>query len=165
MKTLLAAGFTYHCELLHPDGGLVTFDVHNLMPQDGMNHVLNTVFKSGTQVPSWFMGLYEGNYTPVPTDTAATFPAQAIETTAYATATRPQWVPGTVTNGVVDNAAVRTEFDFSTDKTVYGGFISSSAVKGGSTGTLISAVRFPTPRVITAGSTLRITAGFILTSL
>ena len=48
--------------------------------------------------------------------------------------------------------------------TVYGGFLSSSSVRGGTTGTLLSVVRFSTPKVLENGSELRVSAGITLAS-
>lgn len=165
MNEKLIPGFTYTVELVRPDGVVIDREVtHNLMPEEGLNHVLNTVLKGGAQVSNWFVGLYEGNYTPVDGDTMAAFPAAATETTAYTSVTRVAWTGGTVDNGVVDNTAVRAEFTFSADKTVYGGFMSSVSSKGSGAGTLLSAVRFGSPKVVESGGILRVTAGFTMAS-
>ena len=160
----LRAGFKYTFEVIDKLGRVIdTFEEHNLMPTEGLNHMLSAVFKAATQVPTWYIGLYEGNYTPAGTDTAATFPAAATESTAYTSATRVAWVPGTAAAGVLDNTASKAEFVGNATKTLYGGFMSSVAAKGATTGTLISAVRFSSPRTLDADSTLRVTAGITLT--
>lgn len=161
---ILRVGFKYTFEVLKRGVVIDLFDITNLMPTQGLNHMLSTVFKSGTPVATWYLGLYEGNYTPVLTDTAATFPGSATECTAYTASTRVAWVPGTVAAGVLDNSASKAEFVANATKTIYGGFMTSVAAKGAITGSLISAVRFPSPRVLDADSTLRVTAGITLTS-
>lgn len=108
--------------------------------------------------------MYEGNYTPIAGDTAATFPASATESAAYAEATRPALVLGAVTAGAVDNVASRAEFTANASKTFYGGFVSSAAAKGSTSGVLLSAVRFASPKVLSSGEILRVTAGFTLVS-
>jgi hypothetical protein len=74
-------------------------------------------------VANWYVGVYEGAYTPVATDTMATFPADSTECTTYAGATRPALTLGAIAGGAVDNFAATTDFAFNATKTVYGGFI------------------------------------------
>lgn len=165
MKTHLQAGFEYLVEIVDKDGVVRDREtVHNLMPVDGLNHMIGATLKGTAQVTSWFVGLYEGNYTPTPLDTAASFPTSATECTAYTETTRQALTLGAVSGGAADNSASRAEFTFSADKTVYGGFVASSSAKGATSGTLLSAVRFSSPKTISAGSTLRVTAGFVLVS-
>jgi hypothetical protein len=163
MKTEAAIGFTWALELVHRDGRVEREEVHNLIPTEGLNHMMSTVFKGGTQVPTWYIALYEGNYTPQPGLTAASFPADATECTGYNGA-RPQFVAGAVSSGAVDNSSARAEFTFTEDKTVYGGVITSSSTKGSVNGVLTSAVRFSSPKVCEAGAILRVVASNSLTS-
>lgn len=158
-------GFTYIVEVVDRQGNVSQREVvHNLTPVEGLNHMMAVTFKQATQVPTWFIALFEGNYTVVPTLTAATFPAAATECTAYTPSQRVEFVEGDVVNGSVDNSASRAEFTFTSAKTVYGGVITSSAAKGSTTGVLISAVRFASPKVLDVGSVLRVTAGNSLVS-
>lgn len=137
----------------------------NLIPAEGIEHVLSVVLKAGTQIASWFVGIFEGNYTPQTTDTAATFPGLATETTSYTEATRPLWVGGTISGGSVDNSASEAQFTLNNPvaKTLYGDFLVSSSVKGGVTGTLLSVVRYTTPRIVITGDLwfARVTASLV----
>lgn len=164
MKDKMKVGFTYLIEEIK-DGQVVSVEeVKNLVPAEGITHILNTVLKGGAQTASWFIGLYEGNYTPVGTDTAATFPGSATECTTYSAATRVAFTPGAIAAGSLDNAANKAEFTLSANKVVYGGFISSASAKGSTSGILLSAVRFGSPKSLDSGSVLRVTAGFTLVS-
>lgn len=164
MNEHIQAGFTYLFEWIK-DGVVVDSEtVHNLLPTEGANYMLNAAFHGGTQVTSWYVGLYEGNYTPTVADTAAGFPGAATECTAYVETARPAFTSGAAAAGVIDNSANRAEFTSNANKVVYGGFISSVATKGATTGVLSSAVRFASPRNFDSGSVLRVTAGFTLTS-
>lgn len=164
MNANAEAGFTYLIEVVK-DGVIVDSEVcRNLLPVEGANHLISVALKGGAQVPTWYIGLFEGNFTPNVNDVAATLPALATECVAYAGATRGAWVPGAVAAGGVDNSASRTEFTFTANKTVYGGFMSSAPAKGAVTGALISLVRFSSPRVLDIDSILRVTAGFTLIS-
>jgi len=165
MNANAKAGFTYLVEVVK-NGIVIGSEVcHNLLPVEGANHLINVALKGGAQVPTWYVGLFEGNFTPSVNDVAATLPALATECTAYVGATRGIWVPGAVAAGGADNSESRTEFTFTAAKTVYGGFMSSAPAKGATAGALISLVRFSSPRVLDIDSILRVTAGFTLTSV
>lgn len=158
------AGFRYLVEVVK-DGQVIDSEVvDNLIPVEGINHILNVVMNAGSPVTTWYLGLYEGNYTPQTTDTAATLPAAATECTAYSNATRWALITGSAAAGVVDNSANKTEFTFTADKTVYGGFISSVSGKGATSGVLVSVVKFASAKVMTTGAVLRVTAGLSITS-
>ena len=164
MNSQAQAGFVYLVEVIKHGVVVDSEVVHNLMPTQGANHLLGATFAGASQVSTWYLGLYEGNYTPSIAEVAATLPALATECTAYSSATRVAWVPGTVASGAVDNSAVKAEFTFTATKTVYGGFLTSAPAKGATTGVLGSVVRFSTPRVLDPDSILRVTAGITLTS-
>lgn len=163
--TDIKGGFEYLVEMLK-DGVVVdSFVVHNLLPVECANYMLNTSFRNAAPVAAWHVGLYEGNYTPSINDTAATFPGSATECTTYTEATRVAFTAAPAVAGVTDNSASRAEFTSNAAKVIYGGFISSVAAKGATTGILGSAVRFPSPRNFDVGTVLRVTAGFTLTSV
>lgn len=162
MKEKANIGFQYTVEHIRDGEVLSTEVVDNIIPTEGCNYVLNTSFVAGAALTPWYVGLFEGNYTPVAGDTAATFPASATECTAYAEAARVTWVPGTVAAGAVDNSASRAVFTVNATKTVYGGFMTSVATKGSTLGVLGSAVRFAAPKAVTSGDILRVTSGVTL---
>jgi len=165
MKEHLHSGFTYRVEVVR-DGQVVDSEVvDNLMPTEGLNHILNVLLKGAAQNASWYIGLYEGAYTPDAASTAATFPAAATEVTAYAETNRVLFQGSTVSGGQSNNSAARAEFTLSANKTVTGGFIASAPGKGATSGVLLSVVRFSSPKVVEAGSVLRVTAGVSLNSL
>lgn len=165
MKNNLTGGFQYLIEVVKNGVVIDSEVVHNLLPEEGIAHILSAALKGGTQVSTWYIGLFEGNYTPVPTDTAATFPGAATECTAYAEAARQEWVEGSIVSGTLNNSASRAEFTSNANKTVYGGFVSSNPTKGATSGTLLSVVRFSSPKTFDSGSVLRVTAGFTMTSV
>lgn len=153
-------GVLYWIEHVSP-AGIVSREgpFHNLVPYEGLNHMLNVTLKGATAVGTWYVGLFEGNYTPTTDVKASTLPGLATECTAYTPAARVEFQEGTVTTGSVDNSAALAEFTFTADKTVMGSFISSAQSKGSTAGVLLSVVRFPSPRVQVSGSVLRILAG------
>lgn len=138
----------------------------NLIPIEGLNYILSASFDEGTQYPSFYVGLYEGNYTPTPADLMATFPTVATELTAYSSTTRPALTLGTIADGNMDNFDTVTEFTGTTDgKQAQGGFITTAAAKGGTTGPLLSAVKFPSPRALNNGGRLEVAVAFQFVSV
>lgn len=163
MNSTAQAGFAYLIEVIK-NGVVIDREVaHNVMPTEGANHIISSALTGGSQVSTWYLGLYEGNYTPTVADTAALLPGLAVECTAYTDATRKVWAPGAVAGGSVNNSATKAEFTFNAAKTVYGGFMTSAPAKGATTGALVSVVRFPSPKVLDIDSILRVTAGITLT--
>jgi hypothetical protein len=146
--------------------GLVlwTERVKNLVPTEGLNHLLGVTLKGAGQQSTWYIGVFEGNYTPSAGVTAATIVANSTESTAYDEANRPTWVGGSVTGGAVSNADSPAEFTFNDTKTIYGGFLVSSSTKGGGGGSLLSVVRFSTAKALEATDVLKITAGITAVS-
>lgn len=163
---LAEAGFEYTVELFAPDGRLLDSETrHNLMPRQGLSHIAEVVFKRAPQAAGWYLAPYEGDYQPQNTDTAAIIAAAATEVTTYTSATRVEFTSAAVVDGALSNVANKAEFTFNADKTVRGAFLVSTAPKGGTTGVLMSIVRFASPKPVENGSVLRITAGVGFTSV
>lgn len=160
----LPCGFVHTFEVVRGGEVIDRFSIKNIVPTEGLNAMLGYMFKAVSVPGSFYVGIFEGNYSPVPGDNAATFPGLATESTAYTESTRRPLVFGSVTSGSVDNVASRAEFTMNADKTIYGGFISSASAKSGTTGVLLSAVRFPSPKVLAVGDILRVTSAFTLIS-
>jgi hypothetical protein len=157
-------GFVYEVEHFR-NGKLIDFErLHNLVPLEGRQNILSVIGNAGTQITTWYVGLFEGNYTPVSGDTAATFPASATECTAYSESTRQEWVEAAPSAGVITNSASKAQFTMNATKTVYGGMLISSSVKGGTSGVLLSAGRFATSKAVDSGDILRVTASLTLNS-
>lgn len=156
--------FNYIVE--HVRNGVVidAMDVKNLVPTQGLTHILDVVCKGGAQVPTWYVAPYEGNFTPSATDTAASLPAAAVECTAYAEAARPTWVEGAVAGGSVTNVDSKAEFTMNASKTIYGCWLASVPGKGSTSGVVLSVVRFPVAKAYLSGDVMRITAPVNLTA-
>lgn len=139
--------------------------VRNLIPTEGLNYILNAAFKGGAQYATLYAGLYEGNYTPIPGDTMAAFPAAATECTTYTSTTRPAVTFGTVASGNMDNLSNLVQFTGNADRTIYGGFLSTSSVKGGTTGVLCSVVRAPSTKNLSNGGRIEVALAFQFVSV
>lgn len=148
------------------DGKVIeTEDVTNLVTNEGLDHVLNTVFHSGTQVGSWFLGLFEGNYTPTSTLTAANVSAASTECLAYVEAQRQEYVEGAASAQSITNSANKAQFTMNATKTVYGAFLVSNATKSATSGVLFSAARFATPKQVVTDDQLLLTYTFNASSI
>lgn len=159
------SGFTYTIECVDKDGNVKwAEEVHNIIPTEAQNYFITSSLTGGTRYSTWYVGIYENNYTPVAGDTMTTFAASAGEVTTYSEAARPTFTPGSVASGLVTNYDSPAEFTLSADKTVRGGFIASSSTKGGTSGLLLSAALFSSSRSVLTGEGLRVKAGMQLAS-
>lgn len=140
--------------------------VDNLVVNQGLNHILGVEFNGQTQVSaaSWFLGLFQGNYTPVPTDTAATLPGNATECSSYTSATRPLWQGAAPSGQSITNSANPAVFTFNAGVTVYGAFMVSSSTIGGTSGVLFAAAQFAAPKAVSNADQLLVTYTFNATS-
>jgi hypothetical protein len=166
MNSLARLGFVYHLELVDPRGRVINREtIHNLIPEEGLTHMQAVTFKQAAQVPLWYLYLYEGDYTPDGTETAANLPGRATEFTAHALATRLLFNTGAAAAGSVDNSANRAEFEFTANKTVRGGAIVSASAKGSVVGVCTSVVKFASPKIGETGAVLRVIAANSLISI
>lgn len=155
-----------YCGQLIRDGRIIDeFEEPNLVVNEGLNSMLSVYFGNGTQIGTWYLGLFEGNYTPVATVSAATIASAATETTAYASLTRPEYVEGVAASQSISNSASRASFVFNASKTIYGAFLVSNATKSSASGTLFSASRFSTSKAVESGDELLLTYTFTVSSI
>lgn len=129
----------------------------NIVVNEGLNHTLSVLVAGGTQVNPWSIGLFEGNYTPVATDTAANITANSTECVAYDEATRQTYVEAAPSGQSVTNSANKATFTMNAPKTVYGAFLVSLSTKSGTTGTLLAASRFSASRNVVDNDQLLVT--------
>lgn len=161
-------GFTYDIEHIGADGTVKSVErIHNIMPTVALNYTLGTSLKGESQFTAWYLGLFNNNYTPVASDDMTSFIGACGENTAYTGTGRKVIALPAISAGAVsitkDSADVNL-FDFTTAETIRGAFITSSPTWDGTTGLLLSAILFSTPKTIAAGEALRVPLGFTLTS-
>lgn len=126
----------------------------NLLTTEGLNHMLDTEFHDGTKVSTWYFGLFSGNVTVLNTWTAANFTANATEITSntegYSETTRQAFVEAAASAAAITNSASKAAFTIATASSisVWGAGLLSSSVKGGTTGTLMSAAKFSAARTL-----------------
>lgn len=132
-------------------------DVSNLVVNEGLNHILNVEFHGDTQITTWYIGIFEGNYTPVAGLTAATVAAASTECTAYDEASRQEYVEAAASGQIITNVANKATFTINATKTIYGAFLASASAKSATTGVLFAASRFGTSKAVAAGDELLVT--------
>lgn len=163
---LIKAAFTFKIEHLDRNGRIISVEeAKNIMPLVSLNYWINAAIKGGAQYSTLYLGLYDNNRTPVSGDTMTEIASDYGENQNYDGTERQTIVLPAVVNAAVDTLAAPNEFDFSgSGQTVRGAFISTSPTWGGATGVLISAVLFPSPKIIDTGETLRVPLGFAMVS-
>ena len=110
------------------DGKLLWTDKNtNIVTNEGLNAVLNIMFHGSTQISTWYIAIFENNYTPLATNTYAS--PGYTECTAYDEATRPEFVEAAASGQSITNSASRATFTMNATKTIYGG-----SLVGGGTG-------------------------------
>ncbi len=131
----------------------------NLIVDEGLDYLLNNDLVASTL----YIGLTDGAPAPAAGDTMASH-AGWVEVTAYDEAARQAWGQGAASGGVTTNAVAVT-YTASSSITVGGGFLSTIATKGTTTGTLFS-VKAATEgdRALVAADTLDVTISLTVTS-
>jgi hypothetical protein len=115
------------------------------------------MFNGTTQISTWYIGLFEANYTPVASVTAATITSASTECTAYDEATRQEYEEAAASAQSITNSANRATFTFNATKTVYGAFLVSASAKSATSGTLFSAARFGSSKAVVDDDQLLLT--------
>jgi len=157
-NTQLELGGRYIGQIIRNGIVIDEFEFKNIVVNQGLNYALNAGFGQASALTNWYIGLFEGNYTPTAGVDASTIASLSTETTAYTSGTRPAWtLPGATTTQQLTNGAARADYVFNATKTLYGAFLVSSNVKGGAAGTLFSAAKFTTPKAVDSGDELLIT--------
>lgn len=123
---------------------------NNMIPEQGRNHILDTIFGAPGQVLTWYVSLFTNNATPQDNWTAANYHANAAEFTGYSEGSRPSFVRAPASGGSISNGASKATFTITSSATLYGAAVLSNPAKypnaGYNTGLLLAAARFTNPR-------------------
>lgn len=148
---------TYHGQIIR-DGKIIDeFEDKNLVVNEGLNSLLDIMFHGATQITTWYVGVFEANYTPVAGDTAANITANSTECTTYDETTRVAYDEAAASGQSITNTASRATFTFNATKTIYGAFLVSASAKSATTGKLFSAAKFATSKSVVAADQLLLT--------
>jgi len=111
-------------------------DFHNIITNEGLDHILNVILHGSTQITTWYCGLVETNTTPAAAMTYAT--PSFTESTAYDEATRPAYNEAASSSQSITNSANKAVFTISGTKTMYGAALfgggSAATTKGDAAG-------------------------------
>ena len=129
----------------------------NLIVNEGLNHALGGLFNGATQIGTWYIGLFEANYTPVASVTAATITSASTECIAYDEATRVAYVEAAPASQSITNSASKATFTINATKTIYGAFLVSASAKSATSGTLFSASQFSASKSVVDNDQLLVT--------
>lgn len=166
MITKVKLGFEYTFTCKDACGHFKWSEVqHNLLPDEGIEYILDSALLAASQYSSWYIGLYENAHTPAVTDDMTAAVTTAGESTDYSGSVRGTLTPDALASGVFSNAGTPTEFTFSAGATIRGGFITSSNARGTTSGLLLSIVALSSPRVMAVGDVLSVTAGLSLATV
>ena len=132
----------------------------NLIVTEGLAHLLSVALGATAKPAGHFLALFSGAAAPAANWTAASFAAAASEivsmTEGYTSPTRPAWTPPSSTaTGSIDNMAAIASVTMATASqlNVSGAALLTNSTRGGTTGALISATKYPVDRVFQNGDT------------
>lgn len=134
----------------------------NLIPTEGLAHILNVALGTTPKPASYHLALFSAAAQPQANWTAASFASTASEivsmTEGYSAATRPTWTPANTATNSIDNmdAVAKVTMKTASTLTVQGAAMLTSSAKGSTTGALISASKYAAPRVFQDGDTYEI---------
>ena len=156
---MVKVGGVFKVEHFDKDGILLgVFESKNLVTNEGLNDLLNEALSAAGAARSWYVGLFESNYTPLAADTYAT--KGFTESTAYTEATRPAWTDAGPSSQQITNSASKAVFTMNATKTIYGAFLASDSTKGDSAAAgakMFAASKFSAARAVVATDVLNIT--------
>lgn len=142
----------------------------NLLPAEGLTHMLATEFGAGTPITTWYLAPFSGNVTVLDTWTAANFAANATEITSgsegYSESTRRAWTPAAASAKNINSNANKSIFTIVTASslTVRGMGLLSTNTKGGTSGVLASAAKFTNARILQNDDEFKVGYGVSLQS-
>lgn len=161
----LRVGGVFHGQHIRNGEIIDEWEDHNIVVNEGLNSLLGIYFHGDTQITTWYIGVFEGNYTPVATVTAATITSASTESTAYDETTRVEYNEAAAASQSITNSANKATFTFNATKTIYGAFLVSASAKSATTGTLFSAARFSASKSVVAADQLLLTYTFTASSV
>lgn len=163
---VMAKGVYYHSV----NGGQDLRVDPNLLPDEGLLHMLNVAFGATPKVANWYLALFSGQINPAANWTAANFAATASEITSategYSEGTRRQFTSAPAAANQITNLAAKAVFTIActTSISVEGAALLSSNGKGSTSGVLASATRYAQPRILYNNDSYECGYGVSLTS-
>lgn len=150
-------------EVVHRRNGKVLSreKVHNLVTNEGLDHILDVILNGATQITTWYVALFEDDHAVAAGDTYAV--PGYTECTAYDEGTRQEYEEAAASSQSITNSANKATFTMSDTKTVYGAALVGGGTDGstkGNTaggGTLLCAAQFSSSKSVEDDDTLEVT--------
>jgi hypothetical protein len=126
----------------------------NLIPDEGVLHILAVVFHSTAKAAAWYLAPFSGSTTPAANLTAANFASTQSEITSltegFSEVTRQQFVPAAPAAGKVTNIASKAQFTIVSAGTVniWGAALLSASARGATSGVLASCSKYGVVRTV-----------------
>ena len=133
------------------------WEEHNIMTNEGLDYVLDVAAVNGTQIATWYVAPFKGNYTPTGAETGASVATDSTEATEYSEAVRQTYVPAAVSGQSTDNTASKASFTINGTVSIYGAFLSGDSAKSGTGSKCLCISRFPAKRDLIATDILNVT--------
>lgn len=111
-------------------------------------------FKNGTPASAWNIGLIGGTTVAITTADSMSSHTGWSEDENYSESTRQAWSPNDPASQIIENST-SVVFTLNANTTIRGMFLTSSNVKGGTSGLLWSAAELDTPEIASNGQTIR----------
>lgn len=136
-----------------PDG-LGWVKTPNLLTTEGCNYLLSAGIANGTRYTTFYVAPFSGNVTIADTWTAANFASNGTElTTQYSETTRPEYIESVPSSKSLNNTSNPAVITAAVDSvTVWGAGVLSSSTKGGTSGVLLSVVKYTAARTLPSTS-------------
>lgn len=103
----------------------------NIMVNQGLDYMLDSSLSNGSQFSTFYVGLFNDDYTPISPNTYAT--PGFTESTDYSGGVRPTWSDGGVAGQCLSNAASKASFTMGGTDDIYGAFLCSYVSPGDKT--------------------------------
>lgn len=160
MRVKLGSLYSFTCK--DKDGKIIwQRKVSNLITGEGLNDLLSNYFKGAGYSAAFYIGLIDGSNfgAIVRGDTAAQIGGTNSwrEFTNLGNVFRPSLVLGAVAAQAVDNSASPAKFHILGDGKLYGAFLTTQPIIGGTDGIIYGETAFPSSLPVTGGGTLSVT--------
>lgn len=135
---------------------------HNLMTNEGWDHMLNTEFHGGTAITTWYFAPFIASYTPLVGDTYAVPGYTEATDTHYSEVGRQEWTEGASSGQSITNATAVTitsagAYTFYGCGLVGGGTAATTKADTAGGGVLAVSGTFPTAKTLATSETLDLT--------
>lgn len=162
MRNGIRIGGVFDLVCLGPDGREKWRErAHNIVTNEGLNHILDAVLHGATQITTWYVAPVESNTSPAAGLTYAT--PTFTESTAYDEANRVAYNEAAAASQSITNSANPASFSINATKTIYGAALvgggSAPTTKGDTAGggTLLCYALLTASKSVASGDTLNIT--------